>query len=145
MNGRIHGELKNPDLSPEDDIRHRVRLLDGVKRYSLMLWAMPPGLPLDSIDLHEWPQEYIQAAGSKDQLAVEIRRIVDGSPQQYVVGHDTGTAGQSPESEVVSWNGCETIVQLNELFDAAEVGELFVEYYLTNSIPASHVLRKLDL
>jgi hypothetical protein len=53
MNGRIHGELKNPDLSPEEDIRNRLPLLDCVNRYSLMLWAMPPGLPFDSIDLQD--------------------------------------------------------------------------------------------
>ncbi|HEX7658232.1 MAG TPA: hypothetical protein VF444_02040 [Pseudonocardiaceae bacterium] len=37
MNGRIHGELKDPLDSPEEIIRKRLALLDGTNRYSLSI------------------------------------------------------------------------------------------------------------
>jgi hypothetical protein len=146
INGRIHGELKNPGLSPEEEIRRQLLRLDGVRLYSLILWAIPPGVPFDRVDLRKWPQEYIQAAGSRDRLMVEVRRILDGRPQQRVVGHQTSPdAADSGAGEIIHWNGCETAVLPGEVFEAGEAGDLFVGYYQTAGIPPQYTLRVLQL
>lgn len=144
-NGRSHGEVKNPDLSPEEEIRRRLLRLDGSKIYSLILWAIPPGVPFDLVDLRKWPREYIQVAGSRDSMTVELRRIVEGIPQQCVVGHPVGRATELREADqIIHWNGCETAVLAGEVFDAVEAGDLFVEYYHAGNVPPQYSLRVLE-
>jgi hypothetical protein len=142
MNGRIHGELKNPDLSPQLEVRRLVSLLDGSHRYSIVLWALPPGVPFDRVNHKSWPVEYIQAAGSSDRMLVEVRHLVDGAPQQTVVGRRNESPG---ELGVVVWDQFRTEVWANELFTADEAGDLFAAYYATGSVPRSYALRPLAL
>ncbi|WP_322778627.1 hypothetical protein [Frankia sp. Cas4] len=144
MNGRIHGELKDPVAPPAELIRQRLLLLDGSNRFSLSLWAIPPDTSFDQIDLRVWPQEYIQAAGSRDRLMVEMRRVDGLKPRQYLVGHKTSVTGEHLDPDVpVHWNGCETTVLQREVFDIEEAGGLFVAYYTTGSVPPQYALREL--
>ena len=143
MNGRIHGELKDPLDPPEDIIRQRLALLDGVNRYSFSLWRLPERVPFERVDLDRWPQEYIQAAGSKERLTVEIRRI-EGIGRQYVVGK-CPPAGPMSHQVAIHWSGYETCVQENEVFTAVEAAEVFVHYYATGRIPEVYALRNLVL
>jgi hypothetical protein len=144
MNGRIHGELKDPDLTAEESIKKLLALLDGTTRYSLNLWRLPDGVPFDRVDLKVWPQEYVQVAGSSARMTLEVRRFEGGTARQYVVGHSTATT-ISAADEVIPWNGYEARVRANEVFDAAEAADLFIAYYLTGGIPEGHSLRLLDL
>ncbi|TCC36933.1 hypothetical protein [Kribbella sindirgiensis] len=145
MNGRVHGEVKDPDLLPREVIEQRLGLLDGVDRYSLSLWRLPVGVPFDRVDLAVWPQEYVQVAGSADRMTVEVRRPGDPGERQYVVGRavpdNSGPAGEV----VIRWNGCESRVYSYEVFSAAEAAEVFVRYYETGQVPDTFRLRALPL
>lgn len=145
MNGRISGELKDRFDSPEVLIGKRLSLLDGTRRFSLMLWALPPGVPLDHVDIASGPDEYIQSAGSRDRMTVEVRRLEAGQPRQYVVGRDARPSGGENRDEVIKWDGIETTVRSSEVFTADQAADLFVSYYATGWIPHSYSLRLLDL
>jgi hypothetical protein len=144
MNGRISGELKDTHGPQDEEIRRRVRLLDGVDRYSLSLWAVPPGMPFDRLDLRNWPKEYIQCAGSAERMTVEIRRLIDGVGHQYVLGHPV-TASAEPPEETIAWDGVQTTVRSNEIFNASEAADLFIHYFRTSDSPDSYGRRELAL
>lgn len=146
MNGRIHGELRSPIVSTEDELRRLVHSLDGRERYSLILWALPAGTPFDLVNLDLWPQEYIQAAGSGDSMVTEIRKTVDGSPRQFAVGHIiTDSDPQGSASVSVHWDDSATLACPNEIFEANEVADLFIAYYKYGSVPGRYSLRLLTL
>jgi hypothetical protein len=145
MNGRIHGEVKGPVLSPHELIEQRLALLDGVVRYSLNLWRLPADVPFDRVDLETWPQEYIQAAGSADGMTVEVRRAGEPGHRHYVVGRAARDASGAPVEMVIHWNGCETSVDSAEVFSAAEAAEVFAQYYDTGWVPDALRLRPAGL
>jgi hypothetical protein len=145
MNGRIHGEVKDPVDTLETIIRKRLSLLDGRRRYSLGLWSLPDGIPFDSVDFANWPIEYIQVAGSWDRMTIEVRRGDGGQHRQYVLGHQSRSNGYDRQIEVIRWNGRETSVLPSEVFSADEAADIFISYYATGSVPESLALRRLDL
>ncbi|WP_156415613.1 hypothetical protein [Terrabacter sp. Soil811] len=144
MNGRIHGELKDA-LDPDDVLlRRRLALLDGIRRYSLSLWELPPETPFERVDLGRWPTEYVQAAGSRDRLTVELRRTENSGPCQYVVGRTM--SGPEPQPTVsLPWDGVTTTVLANEVLDLDEAAAVFIRYLSDNGIPEGFALRRLDL
>lgn len=144
MNGRIHGELRDPLDSSVEVIQKRLALLDGVDRFSLSLWKLPTGVPFDRVDLRKWPQEYIQAAGSRERMTVELRLQEAGRPQQYVIGRSgSGKGRNSVATTTIVWNDIETPVARTEVFTATEASELFISFYLTANVPSEYVLRPL--
>lgn len=144
MNGRVHTELKSYDRTPVEELRHRVHLLDGVERHSLLLWKLPEGVPFDRVDLDAWPQEYIQAAGGGDGFTVEERRLVGGEPNEYIVGHDPAPE-PSDADEVIHWNGLQAHVRSNEVWTSDEVAELFTTYLVEGELPPALTRRPLIL
>ena len=144
MNGRIHGELKDPWDSPAEVLRKRAGLLDGTSRYSLSLWRLPDGVPFDLVDLANWPQEYVQVAGSHERLTVELRRSEGGVARHYVVGHVDGSERTSDEV-IIPWNGYEARVRASEVFDAGEAAAVLFAYYLAGDVPSSYALRPLEI
>ena len=147
MNGRVHGELKDPVLSPRELIGQRLGLLDGVVRYSLSLWKLPSGIPFERVDLTEWPQEYIQAAGSVKAMTLELRRLEQErqDPAHFVVGRAGSNGLALPTEVVIPWDGCEARVAPSEVFSASEAAEVFASYYETGQLPAPLQLRPLAL
>lgn len=145
MNGRIHGAVKDPDLSPREVIGERLALLDGVVRCSLSLWRLPESVPFDRVDLAAWPQEYVQAAGSADGMTVEVRRLGEPGRRHYVVGRAVRDASGPPLEVVIPWNGFEARVYSSEVFSAAEAAEVFAQYYDTGQVPDTLRLRALPL
>lgn len=145
MNGRIHGEVKDPDLSPREVIEQRLALLDGVDRYSLSLWRLPTDVPFDRVDLAAWPQQYVQAAGSADGMTVEVRRVGEPGRRHYVVGRAGSDTSGPPVEVVIPWNGCEAGVYSFEVFSAVEAAEVFAGYYDTGQVPDAYRLRPLPL
>jgi hypothetical protein len=145
MNGRIHGELKDPLDTPEETIGKRLALLDATRRYSLSLWRLPTGVAFDRVDLVNWPQEYIQAAGSRDRMVVEVRRLEGDAPRQYAVGRAVREGQPAIEETVVPWDRYEARVPASEVFRADEAATLFVAYYRASSLPETVALRALDL
>jgi hypothetical protein len=144
MNGRIHDEVKDPLESPAQLIQERLALLDGTRRYSLSLWRLPDGVPFDRVDLRSWPQEYVQVAGSRERMTIEVRRLEAGTPCQYVIGHPA-LGGRADPREVIAWDGCKTTVLESEVFDAAEAADVMACYHDTGGVPCTYRLRRLDL
>jgi hypothetical protein len=144
MNGRIHGELKDA-LDPNDVLlRRRLGLLDGNRRYSLSLWELPPETPFDRVDLGRWPTEYVQAAGSRDRLTVELRRTENSGPCQYAVGRAVSDPEAQPAVSL-PWDGVTTTVLPNEVLDVEEAAAIFVRYLRDKELPEGFALRRLDL
>lgn len=144
MNGRIHGELKDPLDSDAEVIRKRLMLLDGDHRFSLSLWRLPIGIPFDRVNLERWPEEYIQVAGSRRRMTVEVRRLDGEAFAQYVVGR-RANADRGRPAMVVPWNGHEAHVHPHEMFDAAGAADLFISYHADGRVPGEFSMRRLDL
>ncbi len=64
--------------------------LDGQRTWS-EVWAVLPS-PFDGdytlphIDFDHWPLEYLQVAGRRGRLALEVRAFADGAFRQFAVG-----------------------------------------------------------
>ena len=124
------------------DITKMVARIDGSKLYSLLLWKLPSGKELDDTNPEEEANEYIQCAGSAERMTVEVRRIVSGKVEHYVVGRPPNGANRSPE-ETIRWGGHDIAVHANEVFTAREAAELFLSYYRTEWIPVAYALRPI--
>jgi len=143
INGRTRMDVTDSQLqSPAEIIRDRLSRLNGKELYSLGIWSLPRGVPLDQVSWQTWPQEYMQVAGSREHMTLEIRRFGDGDACQYVVGRPP----VGVEAEVViPWDAHEARVFANEVLDAAEAAELFTAYYHTHDVPETCHLRLLVL
>lgn len=146
MNGRRSWDVQDGVRPVHDEIRHMLGRLNAHERYSLGLWKLPDGVPLDLVDLDE-DRGYIQSAGSADRMTVEVRTIENGSARQVVIGRPLGAASSSagdPE-EVIPWDECEARVYPNEVFDEKETAELFISYYDTGDVPSGYLKRAIQL
>jgi hypothetical protein len=146
MNGRTSFELKgHAGLSPEEEMIELLGKLNGVQRYSMIVWAIPADRPFDQVDLRSFPTEYIQCAcGGADRFICETREGNADAGVQYAVGRARTAEGSSAPDEVIFWNGTSTTVQTNEVLRADEVAELLLAYYRTGSTPSSYLRRKLE-
>jgi hypothetical protein len=143
MNGRTSFELKgHAGSSPEEEMIELLGKLDGVQRYSMIVWALPADRPFDRVDLRSFPTKYIQCAGgAAGGFICEVREGTAEAGTQCALGRAEVSAGE----EVVTWNGCSSTVPANEVLSVDEVGELFVEYFRSGSSPSSYARRELDL
>jgi hypothetical protein len=121
--------------------------LDGVDRYSMILWELPENTPFDRVDINDGPREYLQCAGSfEGRLTAELREVRDGSARQYVIGRISDAAGDGAAAdEVVPWNGYEARVRANEVLSGSEVQGLFPFYYRTGELPDFYTRREIEL
>jgi hypothetical protein len=143
VNGRIHGELKDNGGPIPHTLAGYLDRLDGVSRFSVNLWALPPDTSLDSVLLEDWPEHYIQAAGSRERMTVEIRRAGPTGPRHFVVG-TMKTIEPSPAEQIV-WDEHSTHVYGVEVFTAAEAVTLFVSYWQSGDLPQGYTERLVDL
>jgi hypothetical protein len=124
-------QLANPHgvSDGEAAIRRRLDALDGVDRYAYSLWKCPPGVAFEDVDLKKWPSEYLQTAGSRERLTVELRRIdTRGEVRHFVVGRPGATIPDHPQMETVAWDQFEAEVAAHEVFTAEEASQAFVAY-----------------
>lgn len=125
-NGDMHVELKGFGNSVETEIGRLLGRLDGQNLYSFSIWQLPPGRQLDQVDHNSWPENFIQAAGSKSQLTVEIRHVVDGTDLLETVGRSESRGGNPT---AIRWNGYLSTVDSAEVWTSSEAAELFVDFY----------------
>lgn len=128
------------------DISKFARVLhgfNGADRFSLALWALPPGMEYEEAVAAGLDREYIQAAGRADAMTVEICK--PGGQQwdvdwvRYVIGHPHE---DDPPLDVPIVLPQSTEMRSRfEVFDADEAAQLFYSYYKTGGIPASYALR----
>ena len=124
-----------------------MRAFDGVERFALTLWAMPPGLDYDkALKLGQDALEFIQAGGSAEALTVDIRKA--GGDQwgvdwvRYVVGHPHSEP--EPLDVAIKLPRATELVSRSEVFTPEEAGELFFAYYQTGDIPVGYALRPVQ-
>jgi hypothetical protein len=143
VNGRIHGELRQRLSSPpvENEIAGLLDRMDGVRRYSVILWELPKETPFERVNLAGLPVHFIQAAGSRDRMTVEVRLSASGADERFVIGK-TPTSATEP-SEIIEWESVKTPVYDVEVFTAAEAVPLFLSYWQTGRVPAGYQLRQL--
>lgn len=144
VNGQAWSELQDSFGTPAEELRDLLYRLNGYDRFSLILWALPTGRYLDETSPDEDAREYLQCAGNADRMVVEMRRLIEGEPQQYVIGRPVA-AGSSEPGQEVHWSNFVTVVYGNEVFDAAETAALFASYYESGEIPAQYFERPVTL
>jgi hypothetical protein len=112
-------------------------------RYSLLLWALGPGMDYAQAAAAGLNREYIQALGRADALTVEICK--PGGQQwgvdwvRYVIGHSHGEDAVLDVPIVLPYST--EMRSRSEVFGADEASHLFYDYYKTGDIPTRYALR----
>jgi hypothetical protein len=126
--------------------------LDGKRTWS-EVWASLPD-PFDGdhrlpdIDFDHWPEEYIQAAGRRGRLTVEIRKSTAAGFRQFVVGRPDGdrlARNTSVPTDVVEWSDYSVTVFPHEVWTSASATPVFRHWFETGSLPTDLLLRELDI
>jgi hypothetical protein len=144
VNGHTSMELESfRDLSDEDELVQRLRTLDGVDSFALVLWKLPEGVAFADVDVAEASGEnYMQCAGRfSGSLTCEIRDP-DG---HFVLGRASDADEDAPIESVIEWNAHRTLVRENEVLSGDEVAELFVSYLQTGHEPDGYIRREIDV
>lgn len=125
-----------------DHLRMMLGHLDGQEKFTYVIWRAP-----NPESIIVTPQDggdgFIQAAGSADQVTVEVRLAgPDGETHLYTVGRPEPAEGTTliPISQTRAVR-----VFSNEVFTADEAAVIFYTYYLTDAVAQPYVLRELDL
>jgi hypothetical protein len=142
MNGRINMALRGPEPSAEEALTTQLGRLDASRSYSFGLWRIPEGHRFDTVDLRTYPQEYLQAAGRRDSMTIEIRRLESAIARQYTLGRRASP--RDPTVDIV-WDAYATVVFANEVFGLDEASDVFLTYLRTADVSDGYDLRLLDL
>ena len=117
--------------------------LDGIERFSFILWRLPEGRPLDQTSPETEATEYMQSAGSFREMTVEVRRIGESGPEHLVVGRPRNWVDDPDEPVTITWSEHEVVVARHEVFTADAATPLFAAYYKTGSVLPPYSLRPL--
>jgi hypothetical protein len=130
-----------------EEFARPMRIFDGVERFALTLWALPPGLDYETaVKSGQDALEFIQAGGSAEGLTVDIRK--SGGSQwgvdwvRFVVGHTH--SGAEPVDVPIKLPRSSEFVSRSEVFTPDEAAKLFYSYYKTGDIPAGYSLRPVQ-
>lgn len=118
--------------------------MDGDGFWGFSIWPVPPGQMWPDVDMN--PQEFLQSAGDRDRMTVELREVdPDGVAHQFVVGRP-GTTHEGRPAELVTWaDDRRQSVYPGEVYTAEQAAPVYLSYYDTGKVPAGYVLRELDL
>ena len=113
----------------------------------VIFFALPDGVSYDQMRAEKiGANEYVQAAGTAEKMAVEVRKL--GGEQwgakwvRYGIGHPhDGVAPVNVPLELP--NGTE-MISAPEVFAAEEAAKIFISYYKTGAIPGEYVLRPIE-
>ena len=126
-----------------DHLRLMLGRLNGVSEFTYSIWR---GADPSSIIGFQKPltDSFIQAAGSADQMTMEIRLPgPDGATHLYTVGRPE-PADETTTLIPISPTRAVRVFS-NEVFTADEAAVIFYTYYLTDTVSQPYVLRELDL
>lgn len=141
------GSLSNLVEEPsgnEELIRRLLRLV-GTPGRSWINFRLPEDVHLFAVKKDWWPRVWLQAAGTAQAMTVECRRVDDdGVERLYTLGY--GGPRDAVPRVVVSFNdgAASTLVYPDEMFDAAEAGDIFCHYFETEAVPDGYALRVHD-
>ena len=125
--------------------------MDGVKHFSMLVWALPEGVThIDDVPRSSPARAtYIQCGGSAEAMTIEIRVTHDdGSYEHYAVAREPVT---DPEAwTTVSWDdgGSEPYsvqVHPEEVFTGEQAVPVFRAYIEDNALPPADLLRRIDI
>ncbi|OLO92924.1 NTP pyrophosphohydrolase [Actinomyces naeslundii] len=147
------GLPQTPQLIADETARRLTasRYLTGVKRYSLLVWALPEGARhIDDVPRSSPARAtYIQCGGSTEAMTIEIRVTHDDdSYSHYVVAREPVT---DPKAwTTVSWDNGNpepyTIqVHPQEVFTGEQAVPVFRAYIEDNALPPADLLRRIDV
>ena len=143
-NGTEHMFLIDSIRPYRDQIDRVLGQLDGNESWSYSLWQAPHGQDVDQIDYSVYPRSFLQAGGTADRMALEVRYVEDdGKERQYAVGRPGGDYSGEP-SETVIIGGNAFSVYPNEVFTAEQATDVFYGYFQTDRVPDQYPLRRLD-
>jgi hypothetical protein len=145
VNGGISIQLKSGRSIPPipHEIASFLDRLDGTTRFSVCLWELPAGTLFDHVKFDRWPLRYLQAAGNRDRMTVEIRRDGEPGDRHFVIGRSNTI--ETERTEEIRWDTYSTHIYKVEVFTAAQAVPLFLSYWQTNDVPQGYRLRALDL
>jgi hypothetical protein len=135
INGQTSFELSDVVKPAADVLARSIGLLDGERKFALLLWRLPVDRTLDEIDLKTEPVEYLQCAGSASRLTIEVSESDDGiGVRQYVLG-TADALSADPPTEEIRWQDHTAEVYSSEVFDSSQAIEIF-SYYLLHNVVA---------
>ena len=127
------------------------KFMDGVKHFSMLVWALPEGVThIDDVPRFSPARAtYIQCGGSTEAMTIEIRVTHDDdSYEHYAVAREPVT---DPEAwTTVSWDNGNpepyTIqVHPQEVFTGEQAAPVFRAYIEDNALPPADLLRRIDV
>ncbi|OLO92920.1 NTP pyrophosphohydrolase [Actinomyces naeslundii] len=127
------------------------KFMDGVKHFSMLVWALPEGVThIDDVPRSSPARAtYIQCGGSTEAMTIEIRVTHDNdSYSHYVVAREPVT---DPKAwTTVSWDNGNpepyTIqVHPEEVFTGEQAALVFRAYIEDNALPPADLLRRIDV
>lgn len=133
MNGDSHGHTLNADPQAErEEIVGALTRMDGRRFFAFSVWSFPDDVHFDDLDIEEASSFYLQCAGAADAMTVELREPAGDEARHYVIGKApvTGTASVEIEFDEYAVD-----VHPEEVFTAAEAGEVFLAYMDTGTVP----------
>jgi hypothetical protein len=108
--------------------------------------VVPEGADFTALTRADLPSTFIQAAGAADAMTIEWRRQdEDGVERLYTVGRGGERTGKPDVPIEFFASTRRTLVYPDEVFDAAEAGDILFHYFQTQTAPGSYVLREFDL
>lgn len=126
MNGRVSFRFPPAGEEPLSFLEGAFGRMDGEKLFSYGLWGLPDGVKFDDgSPFNKSSDTYVQCAGSKDGLIVEMRRASDVGFDQMSVGR---RGGPSDGERAISWQGGVQVVPLNEVWLPKEAAGIFAAY-----------------
>lgn len=142
INGSSIDEIL-PILDPEGTVKRAPSRLDGSATFAVSLWRLPQGMRLWDELPGAWPFEFLQAAGSKESMMVEISQE-DDSGELHL--YRLARPGDSSNRELVDlkWRDRVEQVSLAQVFNAGEAAEIFWHYYCHGEVPSSYLLEELQ-
>jgi hypothetical protein len=120
--------------------------LDGRKHFAYSLWKLPEGVHADgAIDYSQWPEAYLQVAGTANAMTVDVRMLDDGKWRNFTVGRPSVKKRFGrPKTVEMRWLKYSTILRENEVFDAAGAAVVFEQYLKSGKPPVGYELRPTD-
>jgi len=103
VNGRIHAEVRDRHGQPvPDEVAGFLDRLDGSERFAVSFWPIADGEHFDRMDLGSLPDTYLQAAGNRDRMTVELRTAGEPGARHFVLGKAQHAEGEP--GETIRWD-----------------------------------------
>lgn len=124
-----------------------LKRLGGDGNWYLVLYRLPDGMSYEQMRKENiGPTEYVQAAGTADKMAVEVRKPAGeqwgATWVRYGIGHPHD--GPAPVDVPLPLPHATEMITAPEVFTADEAAEIFMHYHRAGTIPDGYLLRPIE-